>query len=267
MHPAVERMMKPYYPQRVAAIVTVTAMVGLAGMFDAKVAAEGGEPATGLIERVLAQTTRAGVAIRAIREMRAGTSNGKYRGWMEVETVVNPEEGFSWKVLDEGGSERTRNRIFRELLETEAASWRDGTQDGAALTIANYEFEPLPTAPDGKVVIRLKPRRSDAKLIAGTLTVSADGYPLCLEGTLAKSPSFWVKSVALVKRYGRFAGVALPTTIESLADVKMFGQSTLTMRYRYSEVNGRSIPDTIASTPSFGPSAEILKIYAASYQR
>ena len=125
-----------------------------------------------------------------------------------------------WKVIDEGGSERTRNKIFRELLETEAATWRDGSADGAALTTINYDFHPLSSSSDGLIQIRLKPRRADVKLIDGTLTVSSDGYPLQLEGTLAKSPSFWVKSVAVVKRYGRFAGVALPTAIESLADVQ-----------------------------------------------
>jgi hypothetical protein len=259
--------MTPQSPQRVAASVAVVVMVGLAGAVDARLSAEDEAISHGLVQRILAQTTRADVAIRAIRELRAGTRSGKHRGWMEVETVLNPAQGFTWKVIDEGGSERTRNKIFRELLETEAATWRDGTADTAALTIANYEFHPLPESGDGQIRLRLKPRRADAKLVDGTLTVSPDGYPLRLEGTLAKSPSFWVKSVAIVKRYGRLAGVALPTAIESLADVRMFGQSTLTMRYRYSEVNGRTIPDTLASAPSFGPSAEILAIYAASAQR
>lgn len=252
---------------RMAAILTVAAMLGLASAFDVKVAAEGEESAESLIQRVIAQTTRGGIAVRAIRELRAGTRSGKHQGWMEVETIVNPSGAFTWKVIEEGGSERTRSRVFRELLQTEAASWRDGMRDGAALTPDNYEFLPLPSSRPGQAEIRLKPRRADCKLVDGILTVSADGYPLQLEGKLAKSPSFWVKSVTVVKRYGTFAGVALPTTVESLADVKMFGQSTFTMRYRYSEVNGRSIPGTIASAPSFGPSAEILAVYAATAHR
>ena len=85
------------------------------------------------------------------------------------------------------------------------------------------------------------PRREDPTLIDGILTVSPDGYPLRLEGKLAKSPSFWVKSVTVVKHYSRFSGVALPTSIESLADLKMFGRATFTMRYRYSEVDGRTV--------------------------
>jgi hypothetical protein len=115
------------------------------------------------------------------------------------------------------------------------------------LTPANYEFTPLPQEGNEPVRIKLTPRRKDPKLIDGTLTVSADGYPIRLEGRMAQSPSFWVKSVRVLKRYGRFAGVALPTTVESTADLKLFGESKFTMRYQYSEVNGRAISHSMAS--------------------
>ena len=97
--------------------------------------------------------------------------------------------------------------------------------------------------------LRLKPRRSDPKLVEGTLTVSADGYPLVLEGRLVKSPSFWVRSVTVVKKFARIGGVSLPVAIESLADVKMVGKSSFSMRYTYSAVNGRSVGHTASAAP------------------
>ena len=236
--------MRPNQSQRVATLVSFATMVALAGLLDVNVKAETEET---FIQRVVAQTTRSGVAVRATRELRAGTVSGKHQGWMSVETTVSPTGAFKWTILEEGGSERTRNKVFRALLETEEQTCRDGAGDGAALTPANYEFAPLPPNAEGQVQIRLTPRRKDPKLIEGTLTVTADGYPLVLEGKMAKSPSFWVKSVRVVKRYGRFAGVALPTTVESTADIKMFGESKFTMRYRYSEVNGRAISHSMAS--------------------
>lgn len=216
-------------------------MVGLASTLNANLDAADAS-AQELIQRVIALTSHEAVAVRAIRELRAGTRSGKHQGWMDVETMLSPSGAFTWNVIEEGGSERTRNKIFRELLQSEAASWRDGSQEAAALTLENYEFHALNGAPAGHLKIQLKPRRSDPRLIDGTLTVSADGYPLRLEGRLAKSPSFWVKSVTIIKSYGRFGGVALPIAIESCANVKMVGESTFTMRYRYSEVNGRSVP-------------------------
>jgi hypothetical protein len=72
-----------------------------------------------------------------------------------------------------------------------------------------------------------------------------------------------VKSISIVKHYSRFGGISLPTSIESLADLKMFGRSTFTMRYRYSEVDGRTVSHAVASLPFVGPSAEILAIHTS----
>lgn len=236
------------YPHRAAAATTVVfAIVGLASALDVPLVAAGSGEGAGtesteiLIARLVAHTTRTGVAVRATRELRAGARSGKYQGWMDVETIATPSGGFTWTVIEEGGSERTRRRIFRALLQAEADAWRAGDRDEAALTNHNYAFEPLPSARPGQVQIRVRPRRADSRLVDGTLTVSADGYPIVLEGTLAKSPSFWVKSVSIIKRFGRIGGVSLPTTIDSTADVKLVGQSTFSMRYHYHEVNGRQV--------------------------
>ena len=225
----------------ICATISVVTICGFA-LTSVELRADESRADNGFIRRVVAQTTRSGLAIRAIREMRAGTVTGKHEGWMTVQTSVTPGGTFSWDVVSEGGSNRTRQKVLLAVLNTEAASSRTGAQDEAALTPDNYEFTPLPITRPGQVQIQLKPRRDDARLIDGVLTVDAEGYPMSLEGVLAKSPSFWVKSVRVVKRYGRFAGVALPTVVESHADLKLFGQSTFTMRYQYLEVNGRIFP-------------------------
>ena len=237
-------------------------MVGLANSFNISLNAEDAESAEQLIRNVIAQTTRSGISARAVRELRAGTANGKHQGWMEVETVTHPSTGLTWRILEQGGSERTRNKVLREVLQGEAASMRNGG-DEAALTPDNYSFEPITDQGSGPLRIRLKPRRADDKLVDGVLTVSADGYPLRLEGKLAKSPSFWVRSVTIVKRYGRFAGVALPTSLESVADVRMVGQSNFSMRYHYREVNGQDIPHAVAFAPLSDVSAEILTLHGS----
>ena len=252
---------------RVAAAVVMVAAVGAATMFDARLTAEESADSDGLIQRVLAETTRSGVAVRATRELRAGTLGGKHQGWMLVETSVTPSGAFSWNVINEGGSERTREKVFYELLKTEADAWREGLRGSAAVSLANYQFSSLPSTRPGQVQIRLTPRRADSKLIDGTLTATEDGCPVRLEGKLAKSPSFWVKSVTIVKHYSRIAGVALPTSIEFLADLKMFGRSTFTMRYRYSEVNGKSVSHAVASAPFVGPTAEILALHSSGSEQ
>ena len=250
-------------PSRRHTLVTsVAALVGLAGVLNV-FAADLDESADVFIQRVLAQTTRSGIAIRALRHLEAGAVSGKHRGWMDVETVVTSSGTFSWNVLEEGGSERTRDRVFREILKGETEAWRAGAGDAAALSLANYQFMTESSPRAGQTQLRLKPRRADSRLIEGVLTVSGDGHPLVLEGRLVKSPSFWVRSVTVVKRYARVGGVSLPVSIESLADVRMVGQSSFSMRYRYTEVNGHSVAHTASTAPSFGPSPQIRALHAA----
>lgn len=247
---------------RHTSVATVAALLGLAGALNAGAALEA-ENLDNLVRRVVAQTTRSGVAVRATRHLEAGTASGRHRGWMEVETSVAPGGAFRWSVLHEGGSERTRDKVFRAILDAEGNAWRSGEHEAAAISPANYQFITAGPAADGYTRIHLKPRRADSRLVSGTLTVSADGSPLVLEGRLAKSPSFWVKSVTVMKRYARVGGIALPVVIESLADVKMLGKSSFSMRYRYLEVNGRSVAHHAAASTRFGPSPQLLVLHAA----
>jgi len=245
--------------------MTFAAVVGIAGLLDITVKADGEEANLDLIQRIVAEATKSGVALRATRDLRAGTEGGKHVGWMQVETVTSSTGQFAWTVLDEGGSERTRNKVFRELLDAEAQAAKS-TRDDAGITRENYTFGPVTRTANGQLELRLIPRRQDPRLIDGTITVSPDGAPVLLRGRLAKSPSFWVKSVSVVKRFIKLDGVTVPSTIESLADLKMFGQASFTMRYRYSEVNGRHVTHSVAELPQVGPSPELIALRGPGQQ-
>ena len=252
--------------RRIVPVVALAAAVALAAGYEVHLNAEDDVDADGLIQRVIAFAARSGIEIEATREMRAGTVSGKHQAWMTVDTALASSGSFSWQVIDEGGSERTRQKVFYELLKNEAESRRGG-RDASALTLDNYQFSFVQSSRPGEATIRLTPRRQDARLIDGILTVSADGAPVRLEGRLAKPPSFWVRSVSLVMHYGRFGGIALPTSVETLADVRLVGRSSLMMRYRYTAVNGRTVSHAVASAPFVGPSAEILALHGSGSQQ
>jgi len=83
--------------------------------------------------------------------------------------------------------------------------------------------------------------RRDAALVDGTIFVTAAGADLVrVEGRLAKSPSFWTRSVDVVRRYARRAGRVVLVEVRSRADVKMAGPSEFVMRYEYETVNGQA---------------------------
>jgi hypothetical protein len=266
-----ENAMHPARPSGTPHVITaVAALVGLLAVLNVTISADG-EARDAFIQRVVSEITRGPITVHAVRHLQAGTLSGKHRGWMEVETFVNPDGVFSWSVIDAGGSERTRDKVFKAFLEAEADAVRGGARDAAALSPDNYEFIPLGIV-NGQQRIHLKPRRQDSRLIQGTLTVSAEGYPIVLEGKLAKSPSFWVRSVTIVKRFDRVGGVSLPVSLESLADVRFVGKSSFSMRYDYTVVNGhpvghtRAVRQMRAIRTSFDPSPRILALHAQLHQ-
>ena len=86
-------------------------------------------------------------------------------------------------------------------------------------------------------------------LVDGTLFLQpTDGNLVRFEGRLAKSPSFWVKNVDIVRKYERIAGVVVPVALESKAQVRLLGgAATLRMTYSYSEIDGRSVASQVTA--------------------
>jgi hypothetical protein len=104
-------------------------------------------------------------------------------------------------------------------------------------------FQPNGVDDDGLANVLLSPRRKEPVLVDGTMFLKpGDGNLVRLEGRLAKSPSFWVKNVDIVRKYERIAGVVVPVALESKAQVRLLsGAATLRMTYIYAEIDGRSV--------------------------
>jgi hypothetical protein len=73
------------------------------------------------------------------------------------------------------------------------------------------------------------------------LLLAPEGVLTRLEGRLAKSPSFWITRVDVVRAYRRFNGVLMPVSLESTAKLRFFGSSTLRMTYHYSHIDERPV--------------------------
>ena len=94
----------------------------------------------------------------------------------------------------------------------------------------------------GLANVLLSPRRKEPVLVAGTMFLQQrDGILVRLEGRLAKSPSFWVKNVDIVRTYERIDGNVVPVALETKAQVRFLGEATLRMTYVYSEIDGQRL--------------------------
>ena len=113
-----------------------------------------------------------------------------------------------------------------------------------AISEANYHI----VGDADRRTLRLAPRRKETTLIDGTAQVDARGRLQQVEGRLAKSPSFWVRSVTVRRTYQAVSGHALPVRVESVADVKLAGACEFSMWIDYTVVDGIRI-DRVATRP------------------
>jgi hypothetical protein len=242
--------------QGAAALALAALILGSAAQADTT---EPEGAAEAVLAKTLAALTKRTTEVQTIRRLRAGTLDGKHSAWMEAAVSVDTGGGLSYRILGEGGSKRTREKVLQAVL--------DGEQDAcdnwqlSALTAENYTFSPEPSTTGDFRRFRMTPRRQDPRLVSGVLTVTPDGQPVLVEGRLAKSPSFWVRSVTVIRRFGSIDGVTLPVSVESLADVRMVGSSAFSMEYEYTAVNGRPVADV--TRVAAGPSSQLLALHAA----
>ena len=179
-------------------------------------------------------------AYKATRRLEA--ANGERIGWVEALTEYSQMNGFTYQVTAEGGSAYICNKVLRAVLEGERSVFMQGEAAASALAPANYTFEPGGVDVDGLANIRLSPRRRERMLIAGTMFLNPDDATLVrLQGRLAKSPSFWITSVQVVKSYERINDVVVPVKLETNAQLRLLGPAVLRMTYALSEIDGRPV--------------------------
>ncbi len=220
----------------------ILAVVSCAGVASAQLALS--PPASAPVSAAPDGMTTA-TAYQAIRVLVARSTKLNRTGWLEATTTFRPGYGLTYTVLREGGDQRIRNRVLREVLEKEVRMSTPPQARRIAISEANYEIVGDAT---GRT-LRLAPRRKEATLIDGTAHVDARGRLQKIEGRLAKSPSFWVRSVTVRRTYQAVGGHALPVRVDSVADVKLAGSCEFSMWIDYTAVDGVRI-DRAATRPS-----------------
>jgi hypothetical protein len=79
-------------------------------------------------------------------------------------------------------------------------------------------------------------------LVEGSLFLRPpDGELVRIEGRLARTPSFFIRRVDIVRRYRRLGGISMPVALESVAHLLLAGQATFEMTYDYESVNGQRV--------------------------
>src|SRR5262245_18087578 len=183
------------------------------------------------------------MAYRARRHLQASSRGGKMKGQLEAMTTLQPDGKFTFEVLRENGSNMIRQRVLRAALAEEQENYAEAKLGESAFTRENYEFIMDDAGRDGELVrIGLAPRRKSQVLISGDAFVRRDDADLVtIQGVLSKRPSFWTRQVQITRHYTRIDGVRVPIEVLMNADVRFVGDSTFSMTYEYTSINGRPI--------------------------
>lgn len=192
-----------------------------------------------VVQRFLSRPDEPLARYRALRRLEARNDRFKLQGWLEAWTELSPEGRFTYEIVREGGSDYIRNKVLRPLLENEEKLFATRDASRAAVTPQNYELRGSEAAEPGVVKLLVTPRRRDVSLIEGAVFVTKEEADLVrVEGRLAKNPSFWTKRVDVVRHYHRIGGARVPTRLDSVAQVRLAGTSTLSMTWDYEMING-----------------------------
>ena len=193
------------------------------------------------LERFLTRADEPITSYTARRVLEGANARFKMRASMEAITRFS-EGRLTYTVLSETGSEYIREKVLRPILQTEASVLEAGDPARSALTTANYDIGGGELAEPGIVKLMAKPRRKELSLIDGAVFItSGDAELIRVEGRMAKNPSFWTTRVNVVRHYDRVAGVRVPVRLDSNAQIRFAGESTLTMSYKYEMVNGVAV--------------------------
>jgi hypothetical protein len=193
------------------------------------------------IDRFLARPDEPLTRYRARRVLEGQNPRFNMKGGIEAITEL-VDGHFTFTIVSETGSDYIRDKVLRPLLETEAKVFASGDASRSALTLQNYDISGGELAEPGIVKLFAKPRRKDISLIDGSVFITSDDSDLVrVEGRMAKNPSFWTTKVNLVRRYDRIGGVRVPVRLDSTAQIRFAGESSLSMVYQYEMVNGVAV--------------------------
>jgi hypothetical protein len=190
---------------------------------------------------------------RAFRTLTADTRGGQVRARLTAWTWLDPIAGFQYSIVDEDGSGVIRQKVLHAALEAERTLHGTKAADKAALTPTNYDFADVMPADEGLVQVGIRPKRADQMLVDGRILFTDPGGDMvCVEGLLSKRPSMWTRDVRIRRQYAHIAGVRVPTAMQSVGRVLLFGRSTFSMVYEYVSINGLALalaPDRAAQLP------------------
>jgi hypothetical protein len=171
------------------------------------------------------------VSYSATTLIRAQLPESSQYGEYELERHYAAPRTLEFKALHFTGDGFVKNNIITRLLQSEVDHVQKDDASLTALTPANYKFSCKGTTQlEGRLVhvYQLKPRKKRPNLFKGRIYLDAHtGSLVRAEGTVVKSPSFFIKKIDFVQDYTDVGPFTLPAHIHSEAVTRIVGRAVV----------------------------------------
>jgi biotin carboxyl carrier protein len=158
------------------------------------------------------------------------------RAALQLERSYVAPHTLTFKPISYTGDAFVKNNVITRILQSEVDYVTRDDAAQTALTVANYKFSYKGDQElDGRTVhiFQVKPRRKWAGLFKGLIYLdSSTGSLVRSQGTIVKSPSFFVRDIEFVQDYAEIGGYTLPVWLHTTARVRFLGRTVVDTFHR-----------------------------------
>lgn len=179
--------------------------------------------------------------------IKAELPNTSQKGEYELVRNFNAQpRSLSFRSVKFTGDSFVKTNVITRLLQSEVDHVQKADPAASAITEANYKFSYKGTDDiDGRQthVYQIKPRRKDPSLFKGKIYVDArTGSLRRAEGTVSKSPSFFIRKIEFVQNFEDIDGFTVPVEMTSTTKARIIGKAIVSIFHRGYQLKAHDAP-------------------------
>jgi hypothetical protein len=218
-------------PLPISAIVTPSSRVELPSSTPAPQLAP--DLAVAEYEQHAARQSEHLMAYTAKTVIKAALPETSQYGEYELERYFAAPRNLQFKPIRFTGDGFVKSNIITRLLQSEVDHLQKDDSSLTALNTTNYKFSYKGKTQLGSQLVHMyqvKPRKKRVGLFKGRVFLNVEtGSLVRAEGTLVKSPSFFIKKIEFVQDYADVNSFTFPVHIHSEAQTRLVGRTVIDM--------------------------------------
>ena len=194
------------------------------------------ELALSTYERRTAEQAAELAAYSAVTVIRAELPETAQQGEFELQRRFEAPHTLQFTPLHFTGDGFVKTNVITRLLQSEVDHVQKDDPARTAISRANYKFSYKGVSWNGERLVHIfqvKPHKKRLGLFKGRVYLDArNGTLLRAEGSVVKSPSFFVKHIEFLQEYAEVLSFTLPVHVHSEAKARIVGKTIVDITHR-----------------------------------